>query len=39
MKTPDKDDLLKIKLRKARKSLSEAKTLFENDFNNAKDRL
>jgi uncharacterized protein (UPF0332 family) len=35
MKTPEKEDILKIKLRRARKSLLEAKALYENDFHNA----
>ena len=35
MKTPDKEDILKIRLRRAKKSLLEAKAMIENGFNNA----
>jgi uncharacterized protein (UPF0332 family) len=35
MKTPDKEDIIKIRLRRARKSLLEAKAMYENGFNNA----
>lgn len=35
MKPPDKEEILKIKFRRAKKSLQEAKLLYENSFYNA----
>lgn len=35
MKTPEKEDIIRIRIRRARKSLLETQAMIENDFSNA----